>query len=168
MGVGIRYFVVDDHDNVMTLSKQRVTDIFDGRRGEPEWAGKTIRYLQVIVTVENRRVVKVHDVQGLRLTLDAEGRHSEEAQTAAMRAAVNAVDFGLPDPHVHGPNVADARGCSRSGRTLPNTTGSRAARSCWRSGGSCWDERWGWRRGRARRRRHRRIPRSALIHLCAR
>ena len=110
MGVGIRYFVVDDHDNVMTLSKQRLTDIFGGRRGEPEWAGKTIRYLQVIVTVENRRVVKVHDVQGLRLTLDAEGRHSEEAQTAAMRAAVNVVDFGLPDPHVHGPNVADARG----------------------------------------------------------
>jgi hypothetical protein len=110
MGVGIRYFVVDDHDNVMTLSKRRLTDIFGGRRGEPEWAGKTIRYLQVIVTVENRRVVKVHDVQGLQLTLDAEGRHSEEAQTAAMRAAVSAVDAGLPDPHVHGPNVADARG----------------------------------------------------------
>jgi hypothetical protein len=49
-------------------------------------------------------------VQGLQLTLDAEGRHSEEAQTAAMRAAMNVVDFGLPDPHVHGPNVADARG----------------------------------------------------------
>ena len=95
MGVGIRYFVVDDQDNVMTLSKQRLTDIFGRRRGEPEWAGKTIRYLQVIVTVENRRVVKVHDAQGLQLTLDAEGRHSEEAQTAAMRAAVNAVDFGL-------------------------------------------------------------------------
>jgi hypothetical protein len=110
MGVGIRYFIVDDHDNLMTLSKQRLTDIFGGRRGEPEWAGKTIRYLQVIVTVENRRVVKVHDVQGLQLTLDAEGRHSEEAQAAAMRAAVNAVDFGLSDPHVHGPNVADARG----------------------------------------------------------
>jgi len=94
MGVGIRYFVVDDHDNVMTLSKQRLTDIFGGRRGEPKWAGKTIRYLQVIVTVENRRVVKVHDVQGLQLTLDAEGRHSEEAQTAAMRAAVSAVDSG--------------------------------------------------------------------------
>src|SRR3984893_8605717 len=106
MGVGIRYFVVDDHDNVMTLSKQRVTYIFDGRRGEPEWAGKTIRYLQGVVTVENGRVVKVHDVQGLRLTLAGEGRQSEEAQTAAMRAAVNAVDFGLPDPHVHGPNVA--------------------------------------------------------------
>jgi hypothetical protein len=71
MGVGIRYFVVDDHDTVMTLSKQRLTDIFGGRRGEPEWAGKTIRYLQVIVTVENRLVVEVHDVQGLRLTLDA-------------------------------------------------------------------------------------------------
>src|ERR1700694_5732823 len=97
MGVGILYFVVDDHDNVMTLSKQRVTDIFDGRRGEPEWAGKTIRYLQVIVTVENRRVVKVHDVQGLQLTLDAEGRHSEEAQTAALRAAVHAAVFGRPD-----------------------------------------------------------------------
>jgi hypothetical protein len=110
MGVGIRYFVVDDHDNVMTLSKQRVTDIFDGRRGEPEWAGKTIRYLQVIVTVENRRVVNVHDVQGLQLTLDAKGRHSEEAQKAAMRDAVNAVDFGLPALHVHAPNVADARG----------------------------------------------------------
>ena len=90
--------------------KQRLTDIFGGRRGEAGWAGKTIRYLQVIVTVENRRVVKVHDVQGLQLTLDAEGRHSEEAQAAAMRAAANAVDFGLPDPHVHGPNVADARG----------------------------------------------------------
>src|SRR5258708_16149017 len=110
MGVGIRYFVVDDHDNVMTLSKQRLTDIFGGRRGVPEWAGKTIRYLQVIVTVENRRVVKVHDVQGLQLTLDAEGRHSEEAQTAAMQAAVKAVDFGLPDPHGHGPTLADARG----------------------------------------------------------
>jgi hypothetical protein len=110
MGVGIRYFVVDDHDSVMALSKQRLTDIFGGRWGEPEWAGKTIRYLQVIVTVENRRVVQVHDVQGLQLTLDAEGRHTEEAQTAAMRAVVNAVDFGLADPHVHGPNVADARG----------------------------------------------------------
>ena len=110
MGVGIRYFIVDDHDSVMTLSKQRLTDIFGGRRGEPEWAGKTVRYLQVIVTVENRRVVKIHDVQGLQLTLDAEGRYSEEAQTAARRAAANAVDFGLPDPHVHGPNVADARG----------------------------------------------------------
>ena len=110
MGVGIRYFVVDDHDNVMTLSKQRLTDIFGGRRGEPQWSGKTIRYLQVIVTVENRRVVKVHDVQGLQLTLDANGRHSEEAQTAAMRDAVNAVDFGLPALHVRGPNVADARG----------------------------------------------------------
>ena len=110
MGVGIRYFVVDDHDSVMKLSRQRLADMFDGRRGEPEWAGKTIRYLQVIVTVENRRVVNVDDVQGLQLTLDAEGRHSEEAQTARMRAAVHAVDFGLPDPHVHGPNVADARG----------------------------------------------------------
>src|SRR5258708_18957734 len=110
MGVGIRYFVVDDHDNVMTLSKQRLTDIFGGRRGVPEWAGKTIRYLQVIVTVENRRVVKVHDVQGLQLTLDAEGRHSEEAQTAAMQAAVKAVDFGLPDHNVHWPYVADAHG----------------------------------------------------------
>ena len=152
----------------MTLSKPRLTDVFGGRCGEPEWAGKTIRYLQVIVTVENRRVVKVHDVQGLQLTLDAEGRHSEEAQTAAMRAAVNAVDFGLPDLHVHGRMWSMPEGCSRSGRTRPNTIGSRAARSCWRSGGSCWDERWGWRRGRARRRRHRRIPRSALIHLCAR
>src|ERR1700681_4313526 len=110
MGVGIRYFVVDDHDNVMTLSKQRLTDIFGGRRGEPEWAGKTIRYLQVIVTVENRRVVNVHDVQGLQLTLDAKGRHAEEAQTAVMRDAVNVVDFGLPALYVHGPNVADARG----------------------------------------------------------
>ena len=63
MGVGIRYFVVDDQDNVMTLSKQRRSDIFGGQRGEPEWAGRTIRYLQVIVTVENRRVVRVHDVQ---------------------------------------------------------------------------------------------------------
>src|ERR1700722_19891676 len=98
MGVGIRDFIVDDHDNVMTLSKQRLTDIFGGRRGEPEWAGKTIRYLQVIVTVENRRVVKVHDVQGLQLTLDAEGRYSEQARTDAERAAVNAVDFGLPGP----------------------------------------------------------------------
>jgi hypothetical protein len=68
MGVGIRYFVVDGHDNVMTVSKQRLTDILSGRRGEPEWAGKTIRCLQVIVTVENRRVVKVHDVV-LQLTL---------------------------------------------------------------------------------------------------
>jgi hypothetical protein len=110
MGVGIRYCVVDDHDNVMTISKQRLTDIFDGRRGEPEWARKTIRYLQVIVTVENRRVMKVHDVQGLQLTLDAKGRHSEEAQTAAMRDVVNAVEFGLPALHGHGPNVADARG----------------------------------------------------------
>lgn len=110
MGVGIRYVVVDDHDNVMTLSKQRLTDVFGGRWGEPEWAGRTIRYLQVIVTVENRRVVKVHDVQGLQLTLDAKGRHSEEAQTAAMQDAVNAVDFGLPALHVHGPNMADARG----------------------------------------------------------
>src|SRR5258708_8445609 len=69
-----------------------------------------MRDRQGSVTVEKRRVVKVHDVQGLQLTLDAEGRHSEEAQTAAMQAAVKAVDFGLPDPHVHGPNVADARG----------------------------------------------------------
>ena len=110
MGVGIRYFIVDDHDNVMTLSKQRLTDIFDGRRSEPEWAGKTIRYLQAIVRVENRRVVQVHEVQGLQLTLDAEGRHSEQERTDTMRAAVNAVDFGLPGPYVHGPNVADARG----------------------------------------------------------
>ena len=110
MGVGIRYFVVDDHDSVMKVSKQRLTDMFDGRRRELEWAGKTIRYLQVIVTVENRRVVQVHDAQGLQLTLDAEGRHSEEAQMARGRAAVNAVDFGLPDRRVHGPNVADARG----------------------------------------------------------
>ena len=110
MGVGIRYFVIDDHDNVMTLSKQRLTDIFGGRRSEREWAGKTIRYLQVIVTVENRRVVKVHDVQGLQLTLDAKGRHSDEAQMAAMRDAVNAVDFGLPALQVREPNVADARG----------------------------------------------------------
>ena len=64
MGVGIRYFIVDDHDSVMTLSKQRLADILGGRRGEPEWAGKTVRYLQVIVTVENRRVVKIHDLQG--------------------------------------------------------------------------------------------------------
>jgi hypothetical protein len=110
MAVGIRYFVVDDRDNVVTLSKQRLTEIFDGRRSEPEWAGKTIRYLQVIVTVENRRVVKVHDLQGLQFALDAKGRHSKEAQAAAMRAAVNAVDFALPNPVVHGPNVADARG----------------------------------------------------------
>src|ERR1700680_4388945 len=107
MGVGIRYLVVDAHDNVMKLSKQRLTDIFGGRRGEPEWAGKTIRYLEVVVTVEDRRVGNVHDGRGLQITLDAKGRHSEEAQTAAMRAAVNAVDFGLPDLHVHGPNVAD-------------------------------------------------------------
>src|SRR4029453_17886739 len=103
-------FVVDDHDNVMTLSKQRLTDIFGGRWGGPEWAGKTNRHLQVIVTVENRRVGKANDVQGLHLTLDAKVRHSEEAQTAAMRDAVNAVDFGLPALHVHAPNVADARG----------------------------------------------------------
>ena len=94
----------------MTLSKQRLTDIFGGRWGEPEWAGKTMRYLQVIVTIENRRVVKVHDVQGLQLILDAKGRHSEEAQTAAMRDAVNAVDVGLPALHVRGRSVADARG----------------------------------------------------------
>jgi hypothetical protein len=52
----------------------------------------------VIVTVENRRVVKVHDVQGLQLTLDAEGRNSEEAQTAAMpsRAVLLAIaPFGV-------------------------------------------------------------------------
>ena len=58
------HFVVDDHDRVMTLSRQRLTDMFDGRRGEPEWAGKTIQHLPSVVTVENRRR-QVHDA-GLR------------------------------------------------------------------------------------------------------
>ena len=37
-------------------------------------------------------------------------REGTDDRRSSVRDAVNAVDFGLPALHVHGPNVADARG----------------------------------------------------------
>jgi hypothetical protein len=95
MGIGLRFCIVGDNGEVTKLSTRRFDALHEGSASLPEYANQTVHYAQVIVQLEDRRVVEILRIDGFKMKLDANGRLSEDERFEEMRAAVECADLGL-------------------------------------------------------------------------
>jgi hypothetical protein len=76
MGLGSRIFLVNDDGSLQRLSLARYERLLhrDPKERLPQYAGKRIRYVLVVLEIENRRPTEVILVQYSYLSFDSEGR----------------------------------------------------------------------------------------------
>jgi len=100
MGMGIRVFVVEDNDQVKRLPVGLFNSLVNRAPTAriPAYAGRRMRYILVFLDVADRRPVDVRRVDCNYLQFDDAGRLDEDAECAEMRAAVQAIDFGMQRP----------------------------------------------------------------------
>ena len=93
MGIGSRIFLVNDDDSVQRLSMAKFERLHrrDPEERLPEYAGKRVRYVFVILEIENRKPIDIILVQHSYLPLDSEGRIDTVEMEKAASLAVDIV-----------------------------------------------------------------------------
>jgi hypothetical protein len=106
MGLGSRIFLVNDDDSIKRLSMAKFERLNRGDPEErlPQYAGKRVRYVFVILEIDNRKPVDIVLVQHSHLPLDSEGRIDTLEMEKEVSLAMDIVPPLLPE--------------KRSGRTI--------------------------------------------------
>lgn len=93
MGIGLRIFFVNDDDTIERFPLAKFERL---RRGNPEerlqqYAGKRVRYVLVVLEMENRKPTEIILVQHSYLPFDSEGRIDTDEMEKAASLAVDIV-----------------------------------------------------------------------------
>jgi hypothetical protein len=93
MGLGSRIFLVNDDGSLQRLSLARYERLLhrDPKERLPQYAGKRIRYVLVVLEIENRRPTEVILVQYSYLSFDSEGRIDAAEREKQASLAVDIV-----------------------------------------------------------------------------
>jgi hypothetical protein len=91
MGIGIRVFLVDDHDSVQRYPLSRLDRLlhFDRRESLQQYAGKRVRCAMVFLEVAGRQVLSISDANYFLLPFDDKGRIDKKEWEKAMRLGMD-------------------------------------------------------------------------------
>src|SRR5207237_7030299 len=92
---GIRFVVISDKDEVLRISHAGMSELFDRKLALPQYAGKRIRWCEVVVSLKEGRAVAVQRFLARYIHFDAHGvldldRQLEEAR---LRMDVSSADI---------------------------------------------------------------------------
>jgi len=99
MGTGLRVFLVNDDGSLKRFPLARFERLFQHNPEErlPQYAGKRVRYVLVIVDLVNREPVEIISIQYAILTFDSEGKIDAAELEKEMRLGVNMVPIGTTE-----------------------------------------------------------------------
>jgi len=109
MGIGSRVFLIKDDDSLERLSLSRYERLLRNDPAEcfPQYAGKRMRYVLVVLEMRHRKPVAIHRIECSFLRFDSEGRLDIKERERAARMAVELFP-PLPDEE-QPPQLIDAR-----------------------------------------------------------
>ena len=97
MSIGLRFFWLDDSEQLHALSIARHGRLFRGTEAAPQFAGKVARLIQVIVDIEDRKVTGIRSVGGHLQSFDARGYAdriaADHAALETLHNPVNAIRY---------------------------------------------------------------------------
>jgi hypothetical protein len=98
MGLGTRIFIVNDDDTLKRMPMKRYHRLFSRHPEERflEYAGKRIRYVLVVLELENRKPVEILRIQYSYLAFDQKGRLREDERERAARLSMEMIKPSLP------------------------------------------------------------------------
>jgi len=96
---GMRFVVISDKDEVLRISHAGMSELFDRKLALPQYAGKRIRWCEVVVSLKEGRAVAVQRFLSRYIHFDAHGvldldRQLEEAR---LRMDVSSADITAED-----------------------------------------------------------------------
>jgi len=100
MGISIRIFFVDDDGSLKRIPLTRYERLLrrDPKERLPHYAGKRVRYVEVVVQYLQRKPVEILRVLYLILTFDSEGRIDAAEQEKQRRLGMEMMPPILPEP----------------------------------------------------------------------
>ena len=108
-----RFFRFNDNGAIEKLSRRGFQGIWDGSEPCLEFAGRSLRIVQVLVDSESRRVRRILRIDTLKLYLDAETGYLDEKKWQEwIRLEVQAVDPSHRDAN-NAPNFVARRALAR-------------------------------------------------------
>jgi hypothetical protein len=91
MGLGTRIFLVNDEGSLKRFPLAKFERLLKGEECFPKYAGQRIRYVFIVLEVQNRKPIGISKIQYSYIPFDSKGRFdAAERETAAM-LAVNMV-----------------------------------------------------------------------------
>jgi hypothetical protein len=109
MGRGFRVFFVDNNDNLLKVSFARWERLNNRHPTEcfPEFAGKRLRYIMVVLDLEEKKPFYISYIDCGYVTFDAAGKVDQEEWERHLQLAANSFDpFG---PEANEGNVINAQ-----------------------------------------------------------
>lgn len=100
MGISIRYFLVDNEDNVKSISIAKIERLQKGDPGEkyPELKNEKIKLAEIYVEFDGRKPIRVIQIHGSFLSFDSNGMLDQEEIQKEMHAGVGAaIQIDLQD-----------------------------------------------------------------------
>jgi len=96
---GMRFVVISDKDEVLRISHAGMSELFDRKLALPQYAGKRIRWCELVVSLKEGRAVAVQRFLARYIHFDAHGvldldRQLEEAR---LRMDVSSADITAED-----------------------------------------------------------------------
>jgi len=109
MGLGTRIFIVNEDDTLKRMPMKRYHRLFrrDPKEQFLEYAGNRIRYVLVVLELENRKPVEILRVQYSYLAFDQKGRLREDERERAARLSMEMIKTSPPEEESN--QVIDAR-----------------------------------------------------------
>ena len=109
MGLGTRIFFVNEDDTLKRMPMKRYHRLFrrDPEEQFLEYAGNRIRYVLVVLELENRKPVEILRVQYSYLAFDQKGRLREDERERAARLSMEMIKTSPPEEESN--QVIDAR-----------------------------------------------------------
>lgn len=109
MGLGTSIFIVNEDDSLEPLILKRYNRLIKRHpdEGLMQYAGKRIRYVMVVLELENRKPVEILGIQYSYLAFDQRGRLREDEREKATRLSMEMVKPSLPEEESN--HVIDAR-----------------------------------------------------------
>ena len=109
MGLGTRIFIANDDDTLKRMPMKRYHRLFKRHPEERflEYAGNRIRYVLVVLELENRKPVEILRVQYSYLAFDQKGRLREDERERAARLSMEMIKTSPPEEESN--QVIDAR-----------------------------------------------------------
>jgi hypothetical protein len=72
--MSLRYFIADETGGLAAMSQARSYRILSGKESLSEYAGRDLKWVEVVVEVERRAIRRVIRVLPFRITFDTSGR----------------------------------------------------------------------------------------------
>jgi len=109
MGLGTRIFIVNDDDTLKRMPMRRYHRLLKRHPEERflEYAGNRIRYVLVVLELENRKPVEILRIQYAYLAFDQKGRLREDERERAVRLSMEMIKPSLPEEESN--HVIDVR-----------------------------------------------------------